>query len=55
MVVPGTPRDSPHVLDALLNLDGGVKPETVATENASYSDIVFGIFGILSYNFSPRF
>ncbi|KOV35619.1 hypothetical protein ADK58_02450 [Streptomyces sp. XY152] len=26
MVVPGTPRDSPDILDALLNLDGGVKP-----------------------------
>ncbi|MET9826092.1 MULTISPECIES: Tn3 family transposase [Streptomyces] len=24
MVVPGTPRDSLHILDALLNLDGGV-------------------------------
>ena len=30
MVVPGTPRDSLHILDALLNLDGGVKPEMVA-------------------------
>lgn len=36
MVVPGTPRDSLHILDALLNLDAGVKPEMVATDNASY-------------------
>ncbi len=35
MVVPGTPRDSLHILDASLNLDGGVKPEMVATDNAS--------------------
>ncbi|MGW2594884.1 Tn3 family transposase [Streptomyces sp. NPDC001515] len=55
MVVPGTPRDSLHTLDALLNLDGGVKPEMVATDNASYSDMVFGLFKILGYNFSPRF
>ncbi|WP_455432620.1 Tn3 family transposase [Streptosporangium canum] len=55
MVVPGTPRDSLHILDALLNLDGGVKPEVVATDNASYSDMVFGLFKILGYNFSPRF
>ncbi|GAA2593303.1 hypothetical protein GCM10010411_28020 [Actinomadura fulvescens] len=55
MVVPGTPRDSLHILDALLNLDGGVKPEMVATDNASYSDMVFGPFKILGYNFSPRF
>ncbi|GGW28958.1 hypothetical protein GCM10010340_03250 [Streptomyces griseoloalbus] len=49
MVVPGTPRDSLHILDALLNLDGGVKPEMVATDNASYSDMVFGLFKILGY------
>ncbi|MER6923781.1 Tn3 family transposase, partial [Streptomyces spiralis] len=55
MIVPGTPRDSLHILDALLNLDGGVKPEMVATDNASYSDMVFGLFKILGYNFSPRF
>lgn len=55
MVVPGTPRDSLHILDALLNLDAGVKPEMVATDNASYSDMVFGPFTMLGYNFSPRF
>ena len=55
MVVPGTPRDSLHILDALLNLDGGVKPEMVTTDNASYSDIVFGIFKMLGYRFAPRF
>jgi TnpA family transposase len=27
----------------------------VATDNASYSDMVFGLFKILGYNFSPRF
>lgn len=55
MVVPGTPRDSLHILDTLLNLDAGMKPEMVATDNASYSDIVFGLFSMLGYNFSPRF
>lgn len=49
------PRDSLHILDALLNLDGGAKPEMVATDNASYSDMVFGLFKILGYNFSPGF
>lgn len=28
----GTPRDSLYTLDTLLNLDGGVKPEMVATD-----------------------
>jgi TnpA family transposase len=55
MVVPGTPRDSLHIMDALLNLDAGVKPDMVATDNASYSDMVFGLFSLLGYNFSPRF
>jgi TnpA family transposase len=27
MVVPGAPRDSLHILDVLLNLDGGVRLE----------------------------
>nr|WP_221179400.1 Tn3 family transposase [Streptomyces botrytidirepellens] len=27
----------------------------VATDNASYSDMVFGLFGMLGYYFSPRF
>lgn len=52
-VVPAIPRDSLHILDTLLNLDAGVKPEMVATDNASYSDIVFGLFSLLGYNF-PR-
>ncbi|MGY3064199.1 TnpA family transposase [Streptomyces sp. TE3672] len=38
MLVPGTPRDSLFILDTLLNLDGGVRPEMVATDNASPVD-----------------
>jgi len=53
-VVPGTPRDSLHILDVLLNLDAGPKPDLIATDEASYSDIVFGIFRLLGYRFSPR-
>lgn len=54
VVVPGTLRDSLFILDALLGRDGGPKPETVVTDTASYSDIVFGLFAILGYQFSPR-
>lgn len=32
-----------------------MKPEMVATDNASYSDMMFGLFEILGYNFSLRF
>ncbi len=53
-VVPGTPRDSLHILDVILNLDGGPQPDMIATDEASYSDMVFGIFRMLGYRFSPR-
>jgi TnpA family transposase len=55
LIVPGTVRDSLFILDALLNLDGGVKPEMIATDHASYSDAVFGLFTMLGYRFAPRF
>ena len=55
LVVPGTMRDSLFILDTLLNLDGGVKPEMIATDHASYSDAVFGLFKMLGYRFAPRF
>lgn len=47
-------RDSLHVLDVILNRDGGPAPEIIATDTASYSDIVFGLFRPLGYQFSPR-
>ena len=54
VVIPGTVRDSLYVLDTMLNLDGGPQPEMVASDTASYSDMVFGIFTLLGYRFSPR-
>lgn len=54
IVVTGTVRDSLYVLDGLLDLDGGPRPEMVATDSASYSDQVFGLFALLGYQFSPR-
>jgi TnpA family transposase len=46
-------RDSLYILDTLLNLDAGPRPDMVATDTAS-SDIVFGLFRLLGYRFSPR-
>lgn len=43
VVVPGTLRDSLFILDVIHARDGGPKPETVITDTASYSDIVFGL------------
>ncbi|ABW14141.1 transposase Tn3 family protein [Parafrankia sp. EAN1pec] len=54
LVVPGTPRDSLHILDALHNLDVDEPPEIITTDTGSYSDLVFGLFAISGYQFSPR-
>ncbi len=55
MVVRDTPRDSLYTLDTLLNLDGGMKPQMVAADNASYSDMAFGLYKMLGFRFAPRF
>jgi TnpA family transposase len=56
IVVPGTLRDSLMILDGLLELappgDGG--PTVIITDQASYSDQIFGLFWLLGYQFSPR-
>ena len=56
IVVPGTLRDSLMILDGLLELqppgDGG--PTLIITDQASYSDQIFGLFWLLGYQFSPR-
>jgi TnpA family transposase len=54
VVVTGTMRDSLHVLDVIVGRDGGPPPTMIATDTASYSDIVFGLFRLLGYQFSPR-
>jgi TnpA family transposase len=54
VTVPGTVRDSLYILDTILGIDGGPKIEQVITDTASYSDIVFGVFRILGYRFTPQ-
>ncbi len=48
-----SPPDSLYILDCLINLDAGPKPEVVTTDQAS--DMAFGIFSMLGYRFAPRF
>lgn len=54
VVVPGTVRDSIYLLDTLLSVDAEHRPEVVVTDTAGYSDMVFGLFRLLGYQFSPR-
>ena len=54
MVVPGTLRDSLFLLDGLLENRTGLDPVEVTSDTAGYSDVVFGLFALLGYQFSPR-
>ncbi|GLY66522.1 transposase [Amycolatopsis taiwanensis] len=53
-VVAGTPRDSLYVLDVLYDRDGGIRPQTIVTDTASYSDIVFGLLSLAGWTYAPQ-
>ena len=54
MVVSGTLRDSLYLLEGLLNQTSGLQPNQIMTDTAGYSDLIFGLFGLLNFQFSPR-
>lgn len=54
IVVPGTLRDSIFVLEGLLEQQTGLTPVEIMTDTAGASDMVFGLFWLLGYQFSPR-
>ena len=54
IVIPGTLRDSLFILEGLLEQKTGLKPREVMSDTAGYSDLVFGLFWLLGYQFSPR-
>jgi len=54
IVIPGTLRDSIFVLEGLLEQQAGLNPTEIMTDTTGTSDIVFGLFWLLGYQFSPR-
>ena len=54
IVVPGTLRDSIFILEGLLEQQTGLNPTEIMTDTAGASDIIFGLFWLLGYQFSPR-
>jgi len=54
IVIPGTLRDSIFVLEGLLEHQTGLNPTEIMTDTTGTSDIVFGLFWLLGYQFSPR-
>jgi TnpA family transposase len=54
IVIPGTLRDSIYVLEGLLEQQTGLCPTEIMTDTSGASDLVFGLFWLLGYQFSPR-
>ena len=54
IIVAGTLRDSLFILDGLLEQETSLQPTELMSDTAGYSDIVFGLFRLLGYQFSPR-
>jgi TnpA family transposase len=54
IVIPGTLRDSPYILEGLLEQETSLQPLELMADTAGVSDLVFGLFWLLGYQFSPR-
>ena len=54
IVIPGTIRDSLYILDGLLEQQTSLRPTELMSDTAGYSDVVFGLFWLLGFQFSPR-
>jgi TnpA family transposase len=54
VTVPGTLRDSLHLLAIVLEQETELQPTEIMTDTAGYTDTIFGIFHLLGYQFSPR-
>lgn len=54
IVIPGTLRDSMYVLEGLLEQQTGLNPTEIMTDTTGTSDMVFGLFWLLGFQFSPR-
>lgn len=54
LTIPGTLRDSLSLLAVVLEQQTVLQPTTIMTDTGAYSDVVFGLFRLLGYRFSPR-
>lgn len=54
MIVPGTLRESLVLLSVLLEQQTELQPTQIMTDTGAYTDVIFGLFRLLGYRFSPR-
>jgi len=52
-VVSGMARDSLHMMDLIFAQEGGRRPEIIAADTGSYSDVVFGLVYLLGMEYRP--
>ena len=50
----GASKDSIYLPQCVLEQPTAMKPKEIMTDTGGYSDLIFGIFGLLEYQFSPR-
>ena len=54
LTVPGTLRDSLSLLGLVLEQPTELAPTEIMTDTGAYTDVIFGLFALLGYRFSPR-
>ena len=54
IVIPGTIRDSLFLLSVVLEQQTELQPVEIMTDTGAYTDVVFGLFWLFGYRFSPR-
>ncbi|WP_415831220.1 Tn3 family transposase, partial [Deinococcus frigens] len=54
IVVPGTLRDSLFALDGMIEQNTALQPRQLISDTAASSYMVFGLFRLLGYQFSPE-
>lgn len=54
ILIPGTLRDSLYLLDGVQDQQTSLDPREIITDTAGASEMVFALFWLLGYQFSPR-
>jgi hypothetical protein len=50
----GTPKDWYYILEGLLEQETSLRPTEIVSDTAGASELAFGIFRLLGWQFSPR-
>jgi TnpA family transposase len=54
IVITGTTHEAPWLLEGILEQQTVLRPIEIMADTAAYSDVIFGLFYLLGYQFSPR-